>query len=775
MTGPPVFMPEDFDPRKQGPQFMPQGFDPRQAAPPPVPDSGPGLGSKIVHGLTSPVRDAFNALLTPVQGEQRTATIGRGGIYRPAMTVDQQNTPGSITPDQQRRAAIHTVGTAASFLPIGLAPELAKGASLGTRVLAGAKTGMQAGAIAGAAQADPAPETSGLASLLERGGGALAGGAAGGLFGGLLPVGGAVASKPIRAIKGLLSGPDPVEQATLKNIFGDLPEKAQDRALGLVGKRLANAQIDPRAVAADMAYAPGQKPLVLGDVGPVNAPRPLGGLAAAASSIPSDAQQELPAFAGARKLGRADRLSSDIQKAAGLSPVDMPQHADAILKNAGDVADEMYGAARRESPRITLSPETKNSFADPVVKSAFQQASGNARIGALTGVREELESPYTTQGTKLMAALADKSKAGYVKAMQMRSDLANALAKGRFMAPAGPDGVQMLDLERGPMLAKGVLSGEVPIQDALDTEVGSAWGKKEAIKDNLDPQTYDRIISRIGEKAQSASAKPGQRDAASVLGSLKSQLMGELEDQAPTFAEARQGLATAHARARAAQAGDEIGQKFNSMTQPQIAASIAEHAPEHLPDLRAAALGRLQGRIMDGKFSDLMDPAQAYGKDTRLGTLFGGDAADKFRASVYPEQQMHGLEQSILSGSRTAPLAADMAQMSGAPMLDQALSAGRTGVTFGPKSMVRKMLFNALAGPASGMESGMTSDIASATGKLLLQGKGGNRQLLDALDLLARRREALLPTKATSRTASGLLGNTFARPIAGLLSSGEQP
>ena len=48
-------------------------------------------------------------------------------------------------------------------------------------------------------------------------------------------------------------------------------------------------------------------------------------------------------------------------------------------------------------------------------------------------------------------------------------------------------------------------------------------------------------------------------------------------------------------------------------------------------------------------------------------------------------------------------------------------------------------------------------------------------QLLDALDLLARRRESLLPTRATSRTASGLLGNTFARPIAGLLSSGEQP
>ena len=218
-----------------------------------------------------------------------------------------------------------------------------------------------------------------------------------------------------------------------------------------------------------------------------------------------------------------------------------------------------------------------------------------------------------------------------------------------------------------------------------------------------------------------------------------------------------------------------IGQKFSSLTPSQIQATIAEHAPEHLPDLRAGVLGRLQGKIMDGKYSDLMDPKMAYGKDTRLGAVFGPDAAESFRSSVQPEQQMNGLEQSILGGSRTAPLAANMADLSGSPALDKLLAVGRTGVTFGPKSMVRRLLFNAVSDPAQQAGSQMTGDVASATGKLLLQGKGGNQELLDALRLLAQRRSTSLAQAQGSRTLSGLLGNAGSRPIAGLLSSGEQP
>lgn len=71
--------------------------------------------------VTAPIHDAFDALLTPVQGSTKPTTPGRGGWpggVRPAdagAVITAENTPGSITPERQRDAAMNT--TVNAMLP----------------------------------------------------------------------------------------------------------------------------------------------------------------------------------------------------------------------------------------------------------------------------------------------------------------------------------------------------------------------------------------------------------------------------------------------------------------------------------------------------------------------------------------------------------------------------------------------------------------------------------------------------------------------------------
>ena len=81
----------------------------------------PGLGvavgvGKTALGMGKGIVESAANTLTPQIGEEQPATIGRGGIYRPAKTVSAENTPGAITQEEGRKAALNTVVNAA--LPI---------------------------------------------------------------------------------------------------------------------------------------------------------------------------------------------------------------------------------------------------------------------------------------------------------------------------------------------------------------------------------------------------------------------------------------------------------------------------------------------------------------------------------------------------------------------------------------------------------------------------------------------------------------------------------
>jgi diguanylate cyclase (GGDEF)-like protein len=162
-------------PRRNVPSASATG---KPTAEPSIMDELRGIGHRIVDdplgtagdfikgAVTEPIHSAFDALLTPVQGERVSAARaigGKGGHvpgvkYLPEGTViDTINTPGAITQKRQREAGVQTVvntGLLAGLGPLGEAIGAPVSRAAGTvagKVAAAVGRGSIGGAAAGAA------------------------------------------------------------------------------------------------------------------------------------------------------------------------------------------------------------------------------------------------------------------------------------------------------------------------------------------------------------------------------------------------------------------------------------------------------------------------------------------------------------------------------------------------------------------------------------------------------------------------------------------------
>jgi len=406
--------------------------------------------------------------------------------------------------------------------------------------------------------------------------------------------------------------------------------------------------------------------------------------------------------------------------------VDMPQYAKSIQKNAKPVLDGLYEAARRESPRIQLSPETQALLQTGQAKRALLQALPSNALGVAVGREVPLESPLVTTTN---ASLAQK----YGLTPELNKSLRNHIA-----------------------------AGGNPIE----------WGQQtvSTMADNMDPATLDHVVSGIGNQIKRISSRPGyDKNFVANLTVLKAGLQSALEEQAPQFAAARSAFATVQARARAADLGEKLAS--SNLRPSQITDQIATIDPAHLPDLQSAAAGVYEQKILNSGVRRSVDPRRGLVNDPRITAIFGSDAADALRKSLADEIALQPLERAVSTGSRTTPLRAKMDEMNGG-VAGAVSDAALASMTHGTGPFIRRAVGAAIK-PLGAVSRAMNAETAGAVGDALLAGSRNPNDLLEALKRLSVKQDAMRSQAAGAMQATQVFGNLGAQ--SGLLHSGALP
>lgn len=304
---------------------------------------------------------------------------------------------------QKRTTKAHpTASTAADVTGIGLgfalpASKIVKGASLGQKALAGAKTAGAYGAISGAmsSKAD---------NLWDRASDAVSSGASSALVGGVLPVAawaGGIASRPLRPFT------QPLTRMVGKGLqgLGDILPGSAGAWISHEGRQLAR---DPVRAAADQRLVAGVREAAHPETGTPMRPRHVAGevqrrqslgVPAVAADLddglrrqfrssaltPGPVLQSVRRRIDARQQQQAERTARHV--AASLGAVsDVERQAEALNRQARTAAAPLYEQAYQQP--IPVTHELQELFSRPAGRTAIEHAS--------TSLQNQGISPVTT-------------------------------------------------------------------------------------------------------------------------------------------------------------------------------------------------------------------------------------------------------------------------------------------------------------------------------------------------------------------------------------------
>lgn len=326
----------------------------------------PGFGQRGREGWTQGLNDELsgagmaigNAIQAPFAGNFDPA-----GAYQTGRDAERIR-------NSQAQDATGAAGTALEVGTsiVGAAPALAlsapaEAASLGGRMVAGARAGLPIGAASGWAHGE------GLGDSTR---GALVGGAEGGAIGAVAPLAGSVGRGAGRAVRG-----------AYRTVMGENP----DLSRRIVSEAIAAdnpGNLNPIArVSGQMADAHANGvPGILADTGDN-----VRGLLAANARRAGPARTLARDALDARQNGMAERVTGAIER--DLGPVSNPHEvADQLMTQARDTAGPLYDAAYARPGADTFAQRVAPLLSRPSMQRALQRASRIAQ--------EEGRDPTTT-------------------------------------------------------------------------------------------------------------------------------------------------------------------------------------------------------------------------------------------------------------------------------------------------------------------------------------------------------------------------------------------
>lgn len=319
---------------------------------------------------TRPLVAAAHGLTTLVEGEPApvAAKIGYGpavGLPAPGTIVSRENTPGAITPEEQRQAATETLANAlaaAAFAPVRTVLTPALG-----RIGAGAVSGAAGGAAAGAAS-----------SPQDRSVGAVFGGALGGPLGAL----GSLGRGPVRARPDYSDVPyTDFELAPKELPPGPQPSPAEALASALEAGQSPQAALPARAASLDQRFRMGPPTVpVERRIAPPPPPIPVRGIPERLALPPARGPLIPPAPTGGLRPGAFEPVVFNAEGQPFVSPLPSPPpprtRTLAPVQLATDLS-RTEPAARRPIPAVrgqddvvTLSDGSKYPVQYQVVEAA---------------------------------------------------------------------------------------------------------------------------------------------------------------------------------------------------------------------------------------------------------------------------------------------------------------------------------------------------------------------------------------------------------------------
>lgn len=734
-------------------------------APAPAPDPGVANLKRSGSGFLDVVRNVVGQGLMMGAGDEAEAGArawamtmgGQGGTLK----TKYQTALKGIRDENAAYDRDHPTASTFGKIGGGLLPVAATagGALLGRGALAGGAA-LAAGASEAAAPVATIAATSGAKALAKRlGGAALAGGAFGATAGAMeaqpdpslstgeslldrlkrgasvapIAAGFGLAALPIAAGIGRASG-------GLADLFGvggaqATQRRATSRAADLIlqrqirsgssidemeaeAQRLAGGGTVPQAAPTvprvetvgvnppPVTPTAARKPLTLMDV----IGQPGRRLAAAAVSTPSKASQNIPSFLEGRMFGSGPRLARDLETGTGMPTVTQPSYLDILKRNAQPGINAAYERAWQNAPPIRT-----DNIADVLQSPTFQKAEATAR----------------TRATEEVAA--------------NRPGIQQARPMGRFTEEAQldtPEGAQSIH----------VAAPEVHAQD-LDR-----------VKQQLDVEIARR---------QALGDASGVRS----LTMMKNKMVGEMDQQiaaagTPDYARARLQAQTIARKIDAFKQGEQVltgGAGDADMMKDYLMNLTSEERDEWRRGAQLANVRRLRSVKNGRNAADaiMSNPEQ----QSRLQLVVdNNDRWKRFNDAIEAERQFGTTRTEVTQGSRTTPLALDVAEMAGGP------NPGTVGndihqAGHGPLSFAWGKLLQGGVNQYNKRILGIRGNVADQLGNIFLSGSApgaqGAQDLSAAFDLLRRRQAvhgSLLARYLSPGSAGGILTNNLIQP-----------
>ncbi len=276
----------------------------------------------------------------------------------------------------------------------------------------------------------------------------------------------------------------------------------------------------------------------------------------------------------------------------------------------------------------------------------------------------------------------------------------DSLIEQPVMKAAYGDAAELYNLEKGIKDAAG----------ALDGGTGSNMPGLREIYD-IDPETGEKVLSGLRPDLQvmdymkralddriSAAYRVGHGGKAEGLKQLREVLVERLDDIAPEYKAARQVWRGKFEVEEAI----KHGKRFNTATAAEVENTFGKMTPSERVTYKQAALSDLMDKM--GRKQDTADAAKMLSGSPdmrrKMRLLFTSDEAfDEWMKRAQVEVNMARTENAVMSGSRTAPMAAQMEEINGSPMIDtvdflasatgEPIAAARTGARWTAKAMER--------------------------------------------------------------------------------------
>lgn len=262
------------------------------------------------------------------------------------------------------------------------------------------------------------------------------------------------------------------------------------------------------------------------------------------------------------------------------------------------------------------------------------------------------------------------------------------------------DAVNLYNIEKGVKDAASALGGGY----------GSNMPGLRAIYD-VDPKTGEKVLSGVRPDLQvmdymkralddhiSTAYRAGQGGKAEGLKQIREILVERLDDIAPEYRAARQVWRGKFEVEEAI----KKGKRFNSASAAEVENAFGKMTPSERVTYKQAALSDLLDKM--SKKPDTADAAGmlASSPDMRrkMRLLFtSDDAFEEWMKRAKVEVNMARTENAVMSGSRTAPMKAQMEAISGSPVIDtvdflatatgEPIAAARAGGRWGAKALER--------------------------------------------------------------------------------------